>query len=416
MIEALTHRYNGTKALDPAEEAPVLAAYAKAMERVAARFPKDPDVRVIAAEAMMTANAWKLWTFDGKPAPGTAKIIANLEAVLAMHPAHPGANHYYIHAVEASPNPDRAIPAARRLGALMPAAGHLVHMPAHIWQRVGEYEEAARANRRAIAADAAYYRLTKPLDYYAMYTAHNIQFLAYAASMEGRKGETISAMRRALLSIPDDLMLAMPGTDWYQAQLYQAFLRFGMWREMLDEPAPNPTLKAQTAGFLYGRAVALIADGRAQDAKPLLEALEKAGEALAPDDGAGLNSAKDIVALAATVLRARLAAATGHETDAIALLRDAVAKEDTLAYDEPADWFIPVRQQLGAALLKAGQAKQAEAVYREDLRRHRDNGWSMLGLAQTLKAQGRSLEAASAQAAFKKAWANADIVLTASAF
>jgi tetratricopeptide (TPR) repeat protein len=416
LIDALTHRYKGTEALDPSAEAPLLTDYAGAMERVAMRFSNDPDVRVIAAEAMMTANAWKLWTLDGKPAPGTLKILAQLEAALAMRPMHPGANHYYIHATEASPTPDKAVPSARRLDGMMPAAGHLVHMPAHIWQRVGEYEKSADANRRAIAADAAYYRFTKPLDYYAMYTAHNIQFLAFATAMEGRQAETVQAMRGAQSAISEDLMLEMPGVDWYQAELYVALIRFGLWDEMLAEPAPNPKLRAMTGGFLYARATALAAKGRTDEARSLLADLEQMAQSVGPDDSTGLNSAKDVLTLAAVVLKARLASATGQDVDAIQLLRDAAAKEDQLAYDEPADWFIPVRHQLGAALLKSGQAEEAEMVYREDLRRNRRNGWSLFGLTQALKAQGRTHDAAVAQADFEKAWAKADITLTSSAF
>jgi tetratricopeptide (TPR) repeat protein len=415
LIDALTHRYKGTEALDPPAEAPLLTEYANAMERVASRFPNDPDVRVIAAEAMMTANAWKLWTLDGKPAPGTLKVIAQLEAAMAVRPMHPGANHYYIHAIEASPTPDKAIVAARRLDGLMPAAGHLVHMPAHIWQRVGQYEKAADANRRAIAADAAYYKQTTPPDYYAMYTAHNMQFLAYSAAMEGRGAEAVRAMRDTKSVVSDDMMLAMPGVDWSETELYQALLRFGMWDEMLAEPVPNPKLRALTAGFLYARATALAAKGRAEEARPLLADLERIRDNLAPDDGAGLNSAKDVVTLAAIVLKARLSAADGTEADTIRLLREAVAKEDQLAYDEPADWYIPVRHQLGAALLKAGQAKQAEAVYREDLRRHPANGWSLFGLTQALQAEGRTRDAAATQAEFDKAWAHADFRLSSSA-
>jgi tetratricopeptide (TPR) repeat protein len=416
LIDALTHRYKGTEALDPSAEAPLLTAYAEAMERVAVRFPNDPDVRVITSEAMMTANAWKLWSLDGKPAPGTMKIVAQLKAAMAMRPMHPGANHYYIHAIEASPTPEKAVPAAKRLAGVMPAAGHLVHMPAHIWQRVGEYEKAAEANRLAMAADAAYYKLTKPLDYYAMYTAHNIQFLAFATAMEGRKAETVQAMRNAQSAMSDDMMLAMPGVDWYQVELYQALIRFGMWDEMLAEPPPNPKLRAMTAGFLYARATALAAKGRAEEARPLLAELERVGQSMGPDDSAGLNSAKDVLAVADIVLKARLARAAGQDADAIQLLRDAAAREDQLAYDEPADWFIPVRQELGAALLKANRAKDAEIVYREDLRRHPANGWSLFGLTRALRAQGRTRDAAASQGEFDKAWAHADITLVTSAF
>jgi tetratricopeptide (TPR) repeat protein len=329
---------------------------------------------------------------------------------------HPGANHYYIHAVEASPTPDRGVPSARRLDGMMPAAGHLVHMPAHIWQRVGQYSKAADVNRRAVVSDMEYYKQTRPIDYYPMYTAHNIQFLAFATSMEGRKSETINSARDPRTVMPDEMMLGSPGLDWSQVEPYQALIRFGLWDEMLAMPARNPKLPALTGGFLYARGVALTAKGRAVEATALLTELRQITNSLPADAGAGNGTAKDLLALAASVLEARIAAASGRDEQAIASLRDAVAKEDTIAYNEPADWFIPVRHQLGAVLLKTGQAKEAEAVYREDLRRNRANGWSLFGLAQALKAQGRMRDAAATQAAFEKAWANADIKLTSSAF
>jgi len=226
----------------------------------------------------------------------------------------------------------------------------------------------------------------------------------------------VQAMRGAQSAISDELMLAMPGVDWYQTELYTALIRFGLWDEMLAEPAPNPKLRAMTGGFLYARATALVAKGRAEAAKPLLADLEQMAQSMGPDDSTGLNNAKDVLTLAAIVLKARLAAASGQNADAIQLLRDAAAKEDQLAYDEPADWFVPVRHQLGAALLKSGQAAEAEAVYREDLRRNRANGWSLFGLTQALKAQGRTHDAAASQADFDRVWAKADITLTGSAF
>jgi tetratricopeptide (TPR) repeat protein len=416
LIDALTHRYNGTEALDPAGEAPLLTAYAAAMERAAARFPGDSDVQVIAAEALMTANAWKLWTLDGKAASGTTKIVALLEGALAVRPMHPGANHYYIHAVEASPTPGKAVPSAQRLDGMMPGAGHLVHMPAHTWQRVGQYDKAADVNRRAVASDMEYYKQTKPLDYYPMYTAHNLQFLAFATSMQGRKAETVSSASDPRTFMPDEVMVEMPGLDWSQTEPYQALIRFGLWDEILALPAPNPKLQALTGGFKYARGMALAAKGRGAEASSLLVDLRQSIDALPAGAGAANNSAKDVLAVASLVLEARIAAESGRDADAIKLLRDAVAKEDALAYNEPADWFIPVRHQLGAALLKAGMAKEAEAVYLEDLRRNVANGWSLFGLTQALKAQGRVRDAAETQAMFDKVWAHADITLTSSSF
>src|SRR5262249_19048591 len=265
--DALAKRYPNAQPLDPSTEGPVLTAYADAMKAVAARFPDDSDVQVMTAEAMMNINAWKLWTLDGKPAPGTEEIVAILEKVLAKDPHHPGANHYYMHAVEASPEPGKGIAAAERLPGMMPAAGHLEHMPAHIMQRVGRYEDAAEANRKGIAADLAYFAMNKPLDYYVMYTAHNYQFLAFSAAMEGRQAETIEAVRQSRALIPDDLLLTMPGTDWYVAELYAAMVRFGLWDGILAEPMPNPKLVGLTGAYFYAKTTALAAKGRIDEAK-----------------------------------------------------------------------------------------------------------------------------------------------------
>jgi tetratricopeptide (TPR) repeat protein len=416
LIGALAKRYQGPLPLDPSNEGPVLVAYAQAMKTVAERFPDDSDVQILTAEALMNIHAWKLWTLEGTPAPGTEEIVTILESVLAKDPRHPGANHYYIHAVEASRNPGKAVPAAERLPGMMPAAGHLEHMPAHIMQRVGRYGDAAAANRKGVAADLAYYAATRPLDYYIMYTAHNYQFLAFAAAMEGRKAETLEAARKSRAVISDSLLLAMPGIDWYVAELYTGMVRFGMWDEILAEPAPNPRLTGLTGGYLYAQATALAAKGRLEDAKTQLAELEKLAAAAAPDDSAGLSSARDVFAVAVLNAKAPIASAENRDDPAIAILREAVAKEDRLAYDEPADWFFPTRHVLGAALIKAGRAADAETVYRDDLRRNPNNGWAWYGLAEALRMQGHSADALTAQQRFDTAWKNADVALVASAF
>lgn len=364
----------------------------------------------------MNINAWKLWTLEGAPAPGTEEILAILEKALAKDPQHHGANHYYIHSVEASPNPGKAVVAAERLPGMMPAAGHLEHMPAHIMQRVGRYEAAAEANRKGVAADLAYYAATKPLDYYVMYTAHNYQFLAFSGAMEGRKAETIEGARKSRAIISDDLLAAMPGLDWYVGELYAAMTRFGLWDEILAEPAPNTNLVGLTGAFLYAKAVALAAKTRIDDAKTQLAELEKLAAAIGPDDGAGLNRLQDVLTVAVLSARARIALAEGKENDAIGLLREAVGKEDQLAYDEPADWFFPTRHLLGAVLIKADRGTDAETVYRDDLNRHPNNGWALYGLAQSLKLQNRSADAAAVQQQLEAAWKNADVTLVASAF
>jgi tetratricopeptide (TPR) repeat protein len=415
LITALKARYPQATALDPSNEGPVLEAYATAMRSVASQFPHDSDVQTMYAESLMNINAWKLWTQDGKPAPGTEEIVRTLEAVLARDPSHPGANHYYVHVLEASPHPEKALAAANRLRGMMPAAGHLEHMPAHVLQRVGRYEEAAEANRKAVAADRTYLSKTQPPDYYAMYVAHNFQFLAYATAMEGRRAETLESVRQLRAAFPEDVMLSMPGVDWYGAEPYLAMVRFGLWDELLTESRPNPALKMLTGGYLFARATALAARDRVDEAKQTLAELETVRASLPADATAGLNSASDVLAVAALLARSRIELAAHEQEAGITTLTAAVAQEDKLMYDEPSDWFFPVRHLLGAELLTAGRNEQAEAVYREDLRRNPDNGWALFGLAQALRAQKKIDAASAVEAKFHQAWKNSDITLRASA-
>jgi tetratricopeptide (TPR) repeat protein len=416
LIAALAKRYPNAQPLDPSTEGPVLVAYAEAMKTVAAQFLDDLDIQTMSAEALMNINAWKLWTLDGVPAPGTEEIVAILERIIAKDPRHPGANHYYIHAVEASPNPGKAVPSAERLPGMMPAAGHLQHMPAHIMQRVGRYEDAAEANRKGVAADLAYFAATRPLDYYVMYTAHNYQFLAFSAAMEGRQAETMEAVRQSRALVPDEMLLTMPGTDWYTAELYAAMVRFGLWDEILAERTPNPKLTGLTGAYFYAKAVALAAKGRVDEAREALTSLEKLRADAAHGDSAGLNVVKDVLEVAVLAAKARVALAEDKSDEAITILRDAVAREDKMAYSEPADWFFPNRHLLGAILLRSGKATAAETVYRDDLSRHPNNGWSLFGLARSLEAQGRAAESQTAQQQFQSAWKNSNVKLAASAF
>lgn len=419
LIGALAKRYKGPEPVGPDAMQPFNTAYANAMRAVARQFPEDDDVQVFFAEALMTANPWKLWTVDGKAAPGTDEIVATLETVLARNPQHPGANHYYIHAVEASPHPEKALAAAERLPGLIPGAGHIVHMPAHIFQRVGRYADAGAANRAAALADVAYIAKAKPpaWSYYSgMYLAHNYQFLAYAAAMQGRAVESLQAARTMRATVPDALLHMDLGLDWYAAEPYFAMERFGRWKELLSEPAPDPTLIGLTAAYHYARTSAFAATGKLDEAIAEKTKLEAIAATTPVDAPAGLNTVKDMIAVASLVATARIAIAQGKSDQAIAALRQAVTKEDALAYDEPADWFVPVRHLLGAQLLKAGKATDAEAVYREDLQRHPDNGWALYGLMQALKAQNKSNAAAATDKQFVQAWKDADVKLTASAF
>jgi len=416
LIVALGHRYPSPKPVDPVSALPLLTGYAAAMKLVATQYPDDLDVATLYAESMMNLHAWKLWSSDGKPAPGTAEIVATLEAVLKRDPRHAGANHYYVHALEASPHPERALVSADRLNDLVPAAGHLVHMPAHILQRIGRYEDAAEANRRAARVDDAYTAKTQPPDYYpVMYTAHNHQFRAYATAMEGRRAETIEAVDASRRTVSDSMLLEMPGADWYVAELYTARVRFGLWDDILALPSPSAQLPGLTAAHRFARTVALAATGRVGEARQSLAALKTFAAKVAPDAGAGQNTLQGVLAIAVPVAEARIAAAENHAPAEIALLREATSAEDRLGYDEPKNWFFPVRHLLGAALLRARQAQEAERVYREDLEQNPANGWSLYGLAAALRAQGKSAEADASQRAFEAAWAHADLTLPSSA-
>jgi tetratricopeptide (TPR) repeat protein len=416
LIQALEPRFDGPKPLDPVSGPPRLVAYADAMKRVAERFPDDLDVQTLYAEALMNKTPWKLWMADGQPAPGTTEILATLERVLAKDPHHPGANHYYIHAVEASPHPEKALIAAQRLGGMMPAAGHLEHMPAHILQRVGQYDASVEANRRGAEADIAYFAKTKAPDYYPMYTAHNYQFLAFSAAMEGRRAETIGALRKARAAFPDEMLEGMPGADWQAAYLYAALIRFGLWDDALAEAAPSAKLPGLRVGYLEAKSQALAAKGRLAEAEAAAHELHQAAATAPADALCGMNPAKTCYAIASLRAQSRIALARGQPDRAIALLREAVAKEDTLEYNEPADAFFPTRHLLGAALMAAGRPGEAEATYREDLKRNPENGWALYGLKAALAAQGRQAEAQDAGRRFDAAWRRADVTLTASAY
>ena len=417
LITALGKRYPNGRPLDSQSTIPILLAYAEAMKSVAERFPDDLDVQTWYAESLMNLHAWKLWHADGTPAPGTQQIVAILQAVLARDPKHIGANHYLVHAVEAAPHPEIGLSAAARLKDLAPAAGHLVHMPAHIYQRLGRYEDAAQANRNGAQDDAAYTTRTRPLDYYpVMYTAHNYQFLAYSAAMEGRKAETVVAVDSSRKVVSDEMLLEMPGMDWYVAESYVGRVRFGMWNEMLALPPPNPKLVGLTGGFLFGRAVALAATGDVDEARVILGDLQKLAASVPADASAGQNTVKDVLAVAIPIVQSRIAGAEHRSSEAVSLLRQAVAAEDRLAYDEPKDWLVPARHVLGAELLRAGQAAEAERVYREDLQQNPANGWSLYGLSAALKAQGKTAESIRVTRQFADAWKHSDITLAASAF
>ncbi|MGH7331317.1 MAG: tetratricopeptide repeat protein [Candidatus Rokuibacteriota bacterium] len=415
IIEALAARH----ALDPkADRAALDRAYADAMREVARRFPDDLDAATVFADAMMNLRPWRLWTEDGKPEPGTEEIVQTLERVLAAAPNHPGANHLYIHAVEASPDPERGTAAADRLGPLMPGAGHLVHMPSHIYLRVDRYTDAVTANERAVAADRAYFKKGQPSPAYRMgYYPHNIDFIWLAASMEGRSADTIRAARELAAAVPPDMVRAMPEMETGAAAPYFALARFGRWTEILHEKAPAAGQFYVTGAWRYARGLAFAATGRAEPARAELAELRKLAETVPADRTiASFFKQADMLRLASDTLAGEIAARGGDTTTAVRYFSEAVRSQDGHWFTEPPPWYFPVRQTLGAALLAGGRPAEAEEVYRADLNRNPLNGWSLFGLAQSLRAQDRTAEASIVELRFQRAWARADVTLTASRF
>ena len=415
MIDAVLERHSADPA---AKRADLDRAYADAMRTVAQRFPDDLEAATFFAEAAMVLRPWNLWMPDGQPQPGTEEIVQTLERVLAKNPNHPGAIHLYIHAVEASTQPGRAEAAADRLRELMPGAGHLVHMPSHIYWRVGRYADAVTANRAAVEADRAYFKTAQPSGIYrGLYYPHNIDFIWQSASMQGRSAEMIRVAREFSENVPPEMIKAMPDMQTAPVAPIVALVRFGRWDDVLRVQAPPSEWPYTTGVWRYARGVAFNAKGQAGDARRELGELEKILAAVpAERTVAFFFRAKNVLQLAANVLGGEIAAKAGDTASAERLLRAAVAEQDTHWFAEPPPWYFPVRQSLGAILLQSGKAADAEPVYREDLRRNPGNGWSLFGLAQSLRAQGKTAEAARVDEAFKKSWAQADVTLTASRF
>ncbi|HEX6912342.1 MAG TPA: hypothetical protein VF142_18195 [Longimicrobium sp.] len=410
LIRALSVRH---AEVPPADREGLDSAYARAMGELAARWPDDDEIATLHAEAMMDLRPWQYWTRDGQPQPGTEAMVASLERVMARNPDHPGACHFYIHAVEAV-HPRRAVPCAERLASLMPGAGHLVHMPGHIYIRVGRYADAIRANEHATHADESYIRDRRPgVGIYTVgYYPHNYDFLAFAASMAGRRAQAVAAARKMPTLVPEE-MLRVPGMSFMQHHLtrhLQLLARFGMWDEILAVPAPPEDLVHARAMWAYARGRALAANGDVEGARAQLAAVRAAG-ANPATEGMRLefNQARQVLSIAEHVLAGHIDAALGNHDAAVRHLHSAAEAEDALVYGEPPEWTVPVRQELGAVLLAAGRPADAEAAFRRDLDRFPDNGWSLHGLAAALRAQGRTAEAAQAEARFRTAWQGADV-------
>ncbi len=413
LIAALAKRYSADPA---AERRPLDEAYAAAMREVWKRHPDDTDAGTLLAESMMDLRPWDLWTHDGKPQPGTEELVSVLETVLSKDPNHPGANHFYIHAVEASPHPERALAAAGRVGTLVPGAGHLVHMPSHVYIRVGRYADAAEANRRAIEADRAYRARAGPQGFYSMYMAHNFQFLWAADLWAGRSAEAAEAEAGMFKVLGLDMAMAMPEMmDLVLPYPYFRLVRFGRWDEILALPAPPPGMPLTDAMWHFARGMALGGKADPDGAAKELRALEAAVPALSDKAGATMNSARSLAAIALHVLEGDLASRRGRVAEAVRRFNAAVTVEDALNYNEPPDWVLPARHFLGQALLGAGRAKEAAAVYREDLKRNPENGWALAGLAKALALQ-QDPEGAAVEKRFAMAWASADVKLGGSRF
>ena len=407
-INAVAARYGPMPTADRARHD---SAYARAMERVAADWPDDLDAAALYAESLMDLRPWNYWMPDGKPYPGTTEIVRQLDRVIAANPQHPGACHYYIHAVEAV-NPQAAIPCAERLARLMPGVGHMVHMPAHIYVRVGRYADAAQSNVHAIHTDEQFIEGQKPTTLYSLaYYPHNIHFLAFVAAMSGQSVKAIEAARalkaKVNLDVARQAMMLQEMVPYYALTL----TTFGRWDDVLAEPLPPSDLRFPMAMAQYARGVAYAAKGRMAEARVALDtvvAIDRATPAGA--------EAKAPISIAAHALMGEIASRSGDHAGAIAHFTEALKIEDTGLYFEPPKWYYPIRQSLGAALLKAGRSAEAETVYREDLKRFPENGWSLFGLAEALKAQGKTDEAATVEKRLAAAWASADVKLVASRF
>ena len=415
-INAFAIRFPG----DPKADRHTLAQkYSKAMGDLSKQYPDDLDAATLYAESLMNLRPWQLWSLDGKAASGTEEIVRVLESVLARHPNHMGANHYYIHTVEASRSPGRALASAKRLETLAPASGHLVHMPAHVYARTGDHAGAARANLAGAEADRVYLKSAPPDSFYGMaYYSHNLHFLADSHMMQGRFADAKQAADELAQRIAPHAAM-MPMIESMAVMPTSVLLRFGRYDDVLALPEPPNDRPVMKAWWQFARGVASAATKRTAQAATERQALDKT-IALVPESalfgGTGLEPARTTLALARLVLDARIAWANGQRAESIGLWNKAVAAADKLAYDEPPVFFYPIRESLGAALLLDGKAADAERVFREDLERHPRNARSLYGLRESLNRQSKTADAAWITRAFEEAWKNADSQMTLDAF
>lgn len=414
LIAALSARY----AWPPPEDRRELdVAYADSMRGVWRAHPGDDDVGVLFAEALMDLRPWDLWSPEGEPRPETHEVMTVLESVMARTPDHPGATHYYVHTMEASRQPQKALAAADRLRNRVPGASHLVHMPSHIDIRVGRYAEAIAANQRATVVDQQRIERAGAGGFYAIYRAHNFHFLMWAAMFDGQRGVALKAARDVVAQIPLDVVRTIPEfVEGFLGSPYHVMVRFGMWEELLSEPEPAADLHGTIAMWRYGRTLALASLGRVDEAVVERGRFESACAAVPETYTMGNNTVRTVLEVAREMVAGEVEYRRGHADSAFAHLREAVRRDDALRYDEPWGWLQPARHALGALLLEQGRLEEAEQVYRRDLERHPDNGWSLHGLAECLRRTNQAAAAAQVQARLDSAWVRSDIKLGASCF
>ena len=407
LINALAQRYAMP---NPADRKALDEAYAKAMEGLAAKHPRDADVAALTAEALMDVRPWDQWTRSGEPQPGTREILAALQRSLTLAPNHPLALHLTIHATEGSPHPERGKAAADRLHRLVPDAGHLLHMPGHTYARIGDWKGAAEANVRAMEADTRYKARTPDIGFYGLYMVHDADFLAYTALMEGRKDVALTQTQAVVAAFPLAWVVEnAPFADSFQTRYWEGLKRFGMWEELLAQAAPDARLPVSTAYWHALRGTAFAATGKVEEALREQAAFDEARAKVPEGFSWGSNAAGPVLQVAKAYLAGEIAFRQGNVEAAVAQLGEAAKQEDALKYDEPPACVIPARHALGAVLLSAKRAKEAEAVYRADLKAYPGNYWSLLGLRQALSAQGRKADAAKAARALTRAQTRAEV-------
>ncbi|AKA34481.1 tetratricopeptide repeat protein [Flagellimonas lutaonensis] len=413
LIKALSSRYSDDMGKDITE---LNMAYMDAMAKLAKQFTDDADVQTLYAAAIMNTMPWNYWNNDGSPAPNTLKGKAALEKAVEINPDHPGSHHYYIHMVELS-QPDLAVPSADRLGALMPAAGHLVHIPSHIYIRVGRYLDAVESNQKAILADEDYISQCYSQGMYPLgYYPHNLHFLWSAASLLGDSKTAIDAAKKTAEKVPTAELATLPFLQDFASTPLLAYTRFGKWNEILTIPYQGDDFKHLKLIWHYARSIAFLRKNNLKEAKEELQAITamKDDPELENVIANYTNPTSIIAKVAYEVVSGEVAATEENLSKAIEHLEKAVELEDQLIYSEPAPWHIPSRQSLGAILIKAEKYGEAEKIYKEDLEQLRQNGWSLMGLYQSLKAQNKMDEAKKIKEEFDKAWEHADFEIESS--